>query len=448
MPILFYSTKEVPYGCFSNFSAHPFTLDGAQWRTSEHYFQAMKFAGHLEHVEALRLMPSPMQVAKAGRSRARPLRADWEQVKDDVMRAALYAKFTQNPEIQTVLLETGHEEIIENTTNDHYWGIGSSGTGLNMLGKLLMELRERLRRTRGAGKMNTALERARASLEGLSVGDGFGEKFFFTHGVYEAINERSVPSSPWFWTDDTAMAISLYECLQIHGEIISDDLAQRFARRHRNDPMRGYGAGTRRLMNQINEGQPWQEARLALFDGRGSFGNGAAMRVAPLGAYFADDLERVVEQATLSAEITHAHPEGIAGAIAVAVAAALAVGHRHSSRSRREYLHLVAERVPESEVKSKIVRATKYTDHTPIETAISQLGVGWEITAQDTVPFCIWCAAKHLDDFVEAMWYTVSALGDRDTTCAIVGGIVAANVGVNSIPRTWRQAREELPVLE
>lgn len=145
MAIYFYGTNEVPYGCFSNFSAHPFRLENQQWRTSEHYFQAMKFAGHPDHVEALRQMPSPMQVAKAGRSRARPLRSDWEAVKDDVMRAALHAKFTQHLEIKAVLLGTGDEEIVENTTNDHYWGIGSSGTGLNMLGKLLVELRTQLR---------------------------------------------------------------------------------------------------------------------------------------------------------------------------------------------------------------------------------------------------------------------------------------------------------------
>jgi N-glycosidase YbiA len=154
MPIYFYGTKEIPYGCFSNFSAHPFTLDGQRWRTSEHYFQATKFHPHWEHVNAIRNMPSPMQAAKAGRSKARPLREDWEQVKDDVMRLALYAKFTQNPEIQTVLLETGDEELIENTTKDHYWGIGSSGTGLNMLGKLLMELRTRLRAELEVGKEN------------------------------------------------------------------------------------------------------------------------------------------------------------------------------------------------------------------------------------------------------------------------------------------------------
>ena len=145
MPIYFYGTKEPLYGCFSNFSAHPFTLDNQTWRTSEHYFQAMKFYPHWEHINALRAMPSPMQVAKAGRSRARPLRPDWEEVKDDTMRKAVLAKFSQHPEIALVLLETGFEELIENTTNDHYWGCGSSGTGKNMLGIILMETREILR---------------------------------------------------------------------------------------------------------------------------------------------------------------------------------------------------------------------------------------------------------------------------------------------------------------
>jgi N-glycosidase YbiA len=145
MPILFYGTKEIPYGCFSNFSAHPFTLENQKWRTSEHYFQAMKFFPHWDHIKALREMPSPMQVAKAGRSRARPLRPDWETVKDDLMRIAVLAKFEQNPEIAKILLETGDEELIENTTKDHYWGIGSTGTGLNMLGRILMETREKLR---------------------------------------------------------------------------------------------------------------------------------------------------------------------------------------------------------------------------------------------------------------------------------------------------------------
>jgi N-glycosidase YbiA len=141
MPIYFYSTKDA-YGCFSNFSAHGFELDGVYWKTSEHYFQAQKFAGHLEHVEALRLMPSPMQVAKAGRSRSRPLRADWEIVRDDIMRKAVLKKFETHSDICKVLFGTGDEDLIEKTTTDYYWGCGTDGTGKNMLGKILMETRE------------------------------------------------------------------------------------------------------------------------------------------------------------------------------------------------------------------------------------------------------------------------------------------------------------------
>jgi ADP-ribosylglycohydrolase len=289
------------------------------------------------------------------------------------------------------------------------------------------------------------LRRARVSLEGLSVGDAFGEKFFFSSGVYEAIEERSMPSTPWFWTDDTAMAMSVYENLRIYNNINADELALQFAKRYMNDPMRGYGASRHRAMKAIDAGRPWQEVALEDSNGMGSFGNGAAMRVAPLGAYFADDLEKVVSEATLSARVTHAHPEGIAGAIAVAVATALAAQNKISGKA---FLEQVAELTPESEVKSKILRTLKFTQHTPIETAIHQLGVGWEITAQDTVPYCIWCASKHLEDFVEAMWYTVSGLGDRDTTCAIVGGIVAARVGWDNIPISWRDARESLQIWE
>ena len=144
MTIYFYSTREVPYGCFSNFSAHGFELDGKYWKTSEHYFQAQKFAG-TEHEEELRLVASPMVVARMGRSRQRPLRKDWETAKDDIMREALRAKFTQNEDLKQILLETGDALLVEHTTNDNYWGDGGDGSGENMLGRLLMELREELK---------------------------------------------------------------------------------------------------------------------------------------------------------------------------------------------------------------------------------------------------------------------------------------------------------------
>lgn len=140
--ILFYRQND-PYGEFSNFSAHPFNLKGKVWPTSEHYFQAQKFAG-TEHEEAVRNAKTPAMSAKLGRSRSLPLRADWEFVKEDVMRDALRAKFDQHPKLKSLLLSTGDAELIEHTRNDRYWADGGDGTGKNRLGILLMELRAEL----------------------------------------------------------------------------------------------------------------------------------------------------------------------------------------------------------------------------------------------------------------------------------------------------------------
>ena len=144
MAIRFYSTKD-KYGEFSNFARFPFTLGGRAWPTSEHYFQAHKFLDEA-YREKIRTTASPMIAARLGRSRAVPIRADWEAVKLDVMRAAVRQKFSSHPQLAALLLETGNEELIEVTTRDTSWGCGTSGTGQNWLGKILMEVREELRR--------------------------------------------------------------------------------------------------------------------------------------------------------------------------------------------------------------------------------------------------------------------------------------------------------------
>lgn len=148
MPIEFYSVQE-SHGCFSNFSAHPIVLDGRRWPTTEHYFQAQKFVGTDDaYVEKIREAKSPMIAARLGRSRKHPLRRDWEGVKDEVMRRAVLAKFQTHADAREVLLSTGEEQLIEKTTQDHYWGCGSTGTGKNRLGELLMEVRALLREAR------------------------------------------------------------------------------------------------------------------------------------------------------------------------------------------------------------------------------------------------------------------------------------------------------------
>lgn len=143
-PILFYRANEVPYGPFSNFDTkHPITIDGVVWPTTEHYFQAQKFTG-TQYAEQIRLAPKPRDAAAMGRSREHPLRPDWETVKDDIMRDAVRAKFTQHQDMKALLLSTGDAELVEHTTNDSYWADGGDGTGKNMLGKILMEIRSEL----------------------------------------------------------------------------------------------------------------------------------------------------------------------------------------------------------------------------------------------------------------------------------------------------------------
>jgi ribA/ribD-fused uncharacterized protein len=144
MPIYFYSPREDPHGCFSNFSHHGFELGGCWWPTSEHYFQAQKFAG-TPHADAVRGARTAKLAAEMGRDRKRPLRRDWEGVKDDVMRRAVLRKFETHADIRALLLDTGEEQIVEHAPRDHYWGSGADGSGKNMLGRILMEVRATLR---------------------------------------------------------------------------------------------------------------------------------------------------------------------------------------------------------------------------------------------------------------------------------------------------------------
>lgn len=143
MAIYFYKVND-EYGCFSNFSHHGFKLDGKWWMTSEHYFQAQKFH-NTEYEERIRLIENPMKAAELGRNCSLPLRKDWEEVKDTIMKNAVLEKFKQNGAICEVLLATGKKKIVERTTNDYYWGCGKDGSGKNMLGTILMEVREELR---------------------------------------------------------------------------------------------------------------------------------------------------------------------------------------------------------------------------------------------------------------------------------------------------------------
>lgn len=279
------------------------------------------------------------------------------------------------------------------------------------------------------------------ALAGLSAADAFGN---------QAFPERYVVRSPgqsaetWAWTDDTQMACSLVDVLTRHGTVDQDELAQCFAERAEN--FRDYGMGALRFLSRVREGGDWREIRGELFDGVGSWGNGGAMRVAPLGAYFAGDLPRAAAEAAASAEITHAHPEGVAGGIAVGVAASYAAAARLRPEpvSATALLDAAITHTPQSAVHQGLERAQHLLDTPAVEVA-AELGNGFRISAPDTVPFALWAAAVFFTDYETAVRTCVAAGGDMDTTAAIVGGILAAHHGPRAIPNDWLQHREPLP---
>lgn len=290
------------------------------------------------------------------------------------------------------------------------------------------------------------LARAKLSLEGLSVGDALGECFFSPWVREYCLQKREVPAGPWKWTDDTVMALGIVEVLERHERIDQDELALVFAQRYMDDPNRGYGPAQHDLLRDIHRGQPWQGRALELFRGAGSFGNGGAMRAAPVGAYFTDDMSQVVIQAGLSAEVTHAHPDGQAGAIAVAVAAAWAWNWSRTGKTNdgTEMLRTVLDLTPKGATRRGIELALTFPFEEWEFDVANELGDGSRVTSADTVPFCLWVAAKHLDDFPEALWTAIRVHGDIDTNCAIIGGIVTLSHGEPGIPAEWRKRRESI----
>lgn len=288
------------------------------------------------------------------------------------------------------------------------------------------------------------MRRALLSLDGLSVGDAVGQSCFSI--LPEQAAKRQLPPSRLYWTDDTAMALGIVEVLSRLQRIDPDELASVFARNFLEQPDRGYGGGAMRLLQAVAGGTPWADGASELFRGEGSKGNGGAMRVAPLGAYFADDIPALIENACLSAKVTHAHVEGQDGAIAVALAAAFAWNHRgkNGAEIEQDFFNFVLQHTPAGEVHRVIELAARRPRTSSLRDAVILLGNGSKVCALDTVPLTLWLVARHFDNYEDAIWSTIRCGGDIDTTCAIVGGIVALSAEAHGIPEVWLKNREAL----
>ena len=294
----------------------------------------------------------------------------------------------------------------------------------------------------------TPLSRALTSLEGLSVGDAFGQSFF---SIPAAVIESRfaglhAPPPPWFYTDDTVMAKVIVECLARHGKIDRDWLAAHFASEYLREPKRGYGGTAHGILRAIGEGTPWKQAAGRVFDGQGSCGNGGAMRAAPLGAYFAEhEISVLVEEARASAQVTHANDDGQAGAVAVALAAFWLLNEFRANKPvSHEMIKFVMAHMPQTETYWRLKKALTLPLELSPKTAALILGNGSQVISSDTVPFCLWLACRDCQNLEEALWNAVSVYGDMDTNCAIVGSLVVLSAGLNTIPQEWLDSREAL----
>lgn len=141
---LFTLTMTDPDNSLASYSKHAFELDGYEWPSVEHYYQAMKF-GDVEYARSIRDASTPAEAAKLGKSKKHQRRKDWDKVKVTYMTRATYIKCRTHPDVAQTLLDTGDIEIKEVSQYDYFWGSGRDLRGDNAFGQMLMGVRDKLR---------------------------------------------------------------------------------------------------------------------------------------------------------------------------------------------------------------------------------------------------------------------------------------------------------------
>lgn len=274
------------------------------------------------------------------------------------------------------------------------------------------------------------LDRFRGCILGQAVGDALGAPFetmpasaiYYEFGFARNIIARP-PVDQLEYTDDTQMMIGVAETLVAHGQIDQTELMRAFVANF--DAARAYGPGTHQIIDVASVGGDWRALSATIFAG-GSLGNGAAMRVAPVGLLFHDDLDRVAEQAVYSAVPTHSHPVGVDGARLFAIAVALAV--RKGAFDRAAFFDELVRQAATAEFSDALSQAAAMTSN-------DNVGVlGTSLEAHRSVTTAIACFASYPDSYTDAVGRAIGLGGDVDTIAAMVGALCGARLGVQSVP--------------
>jgi poly(ADP-ribose) glycohydrolase ARH3 len=273
-------------------------------------------------------------------------------------------------------------------------------------------------------------------LVGSAIGDALGSSFegsWFSEAKIESFSGR--------WTDDTHMMIGVAESLIEKEGFDGSHMAQTFIKNYEREPWRGYASGPPQIFKWIKSGVAWNEASKRLFGGSGSYGNGAAMRVAPVGLFYHDDLEQLRAVAYGQSQITHSHELGMEGALLQAYAVALATKADPSfGLDSSAFLEKLRAFTHSEVYRQKLERAWKLLGETNKVVVVRELGNGVE--AHNSVPAAIYSFLRYPDSFEECVLYAISLGGDTDTIGAMAGAISSAYHGVEAIPERWRTKLE------
>ena len=239
------------------------------------------------------------------------------------------------------------------------------------------------------------------------------------------------------FTDDTAMTIGVAESLLDSGGFDGHQMAQTFARHYADEPWRGYGASPPEVFGRIDQGVPWDEAARSLFGGTGSFGNGAAMRVAPVALFAHPDTRVVAAMARETAVITHTHPEGVDGAVAQAVAVDRVLAlDPDAPIDPLELIDRIRGHVTTAIFRDKLAYLSSSVGQRSVPELAQVLGSG--VAAHASVPTALACFLTHPRSFPEAVKAAISLGGDTDTVAAMTGALAGALGGLAAIPPRWR----------
>ena len=279
-------------------------------------------------------------------------------------------------------------------------------------------------------------------LVGSAVGDALGSSFegsWSPEGKLENFSGR--------WTDDTHMMIGVAESLIENEGFDGRHMAETFVKNYEREPWRGYGPGPPRVFRWIKSGVAWNEAAKRLYGGAGSYGNGAAMRVAPVGLFYHDDLEQLCAVAYGQSQITHTHQLGMEGAALQAYAVALATNADPSSGlDPSAFLSELKDFTRNEVYRQKLERAEELLSETNKRGVARELGNG--VTAHYSVPTAIHSFLRYSDSFEESLVYAISLGGDTDTIGAMTGAISGAYHGAEAIPERWKSKLERRDHIE